>query len=185
VRIIGPPRDLSTGNLCRPGLQELATGLRDPPIAGRRRPPMIVAMTRAVDPARRRRTRLVVALTAALLLAAALAYTTFTAASNAVTPSQLLAKSSAGRSYQLTGKVAAHSVQRNGDNLRFAIRDRNGRGPAVRVVYNGSIPDPFREGREVIVIGHMVDGRFVAKRDSLITKCPSKFTTSTPSGRAT
>jgi cytochrome c-type biogenesis protein CcmE len=140
-------------------------------------------MTRAVDPARRRRIRLVAALSAALLLAGALAYTTFTAASDAVTPSQLLVKSSTGRTYQLTGKVANGSVRRSGENLRFAIRDRNGHGRTLPVVYRGTIPDPFREGREVIVTGQMVSGRFVAKRDSLITKCPSKFT-NTPSGRA-
>src|SRR4051795_8820345 len=139
-------------------------------------------MSRAADPARRRRIRLVAALSAALLLAGALAYTTFTAASDAVTPSQLLAKSSNGRNYQLTGKVAAGSVRRSGDNLRFKIRDRNGHGAALPVVYSGQIPDPFRDGREVIVSGQMVSGRFVAKRDSLITKCPSKFT-NTPSGR--
>src|SRR4051812_47804903 len=140
-------------------------------------------MTRAVDPARRRRIRLVAALSAALLLAGALAYTTFTAASDAVTPSQLLVKSSTGRTYQLTGKVADGSVRRSGDDLRFAIRDRSGHGRTLPVVYRGTIPDPFREGREVIVTGQMVSGRFVAKRDSLITKCPSKFT-NTPSGRA-
>jgi cytochrome c-type biogenesis protein CcmE len=37
------------------------------------------------------------------------------------------------------------------------------------------VPDPFREGREVIVTGQMDNGTFVAERDSLITKCPSKF----------
>ena len=139
-------------------------------------------MTRAVDPARRRRIRLVAALSAALLLAGALAYTTFTAASDAVTPSQLLAKSSSGRTYQLTGKVVNGSIRRNGDNLRFRIRDRSGKGGALPVVYAGQIPDPFRDGREVIVTGQVVSGRFMAKRDSLITKCPSKFT-NTPSGQ--
>ena len=38
------------------------------------------------------------------------------------------------------------------------------------------MPDPFREGREVIVSGELQDGTFVAERDSLVTKCPSKFT---------
>jgi cytochrome c-type biogenesis protein CcmE len=37
------------------------------------------------------------------------------------------------------------------------------------------VPDPFREGREVIVKGTMRDGLFVAEQDSLVTKCPSKF----------
>jgi cytochrome c-type biogenesis protein CcmE len=140
-------------------------------------------MPRGVDPTRRRRIRLVVALAAAVLLSGALAYTTFTAASDAVSPSQLLASSSPGRHYQLTGKVAAGSVHRQGDLLRFAVRDRNGRGPALPVVYRGTVPDPFRDGREVIVSGQMSAGQFVGTRDSLITKCPSKFTTAPPSGR--
>ena len=42
--------------------------------------------------------------------------------------------------------------------------------------YTGTVPDPFREGREVIVTGQLEDGTFVAERDSLVTKCPSKFT---------
>jgi len=144
--------------------------------------PIINPMTRAANPARRRRIRLVAALSAALLLAGALAYTTFTAASDAVSPSQLLAHSSSGRTYQLSGKVAAGTVKRNGDDLQFEIKDRNGRGQGLPVVYVGQIPDPFREGREVIVSGAVVGGVFVAKRDSLITKCPSKFKNA-PSGR--
>ncbi len=40
----------------------------------------------------------------------------------------------------------------------------------------GAVPDPFREGREVIVSGTLQAGTFVAERDSLVTKCPSKFT---------
>ncbi len=38
------------------------------------------------------------------------------------------------------------------------------------------MPDPFRDGREVIVSGELNRGTFVAERDSLVTKCPSKFT---------
>jgi cytochrome c-type biogenesis protein CcmE len=134
-------------------------------------------MPRATDPSRRRRIRLIVALTAALMLAAALAYTTFTAASDAVSPAQLLASATPGRSYQLTGKVKPGSVHRNANLLRFQVRDRSGRGPAVPVVYRGTVPDPFRDGREIIVSGHMAGGRFVGTKDSLITKCPSKFQT--------
>ena len=44
------------------------------------------------------------------------------------------------------------------------------------VTYTGVVPDPFREGREVIVSGELKNGTFVAERDSLVTKCPSKFT---------
>jgi cytochrome c-type biogenesis protein CcmE len=48
------------------------------------------------------------------------------------------------------------------------------------VTYTGTVPDPFRDGREVIVTGKLENGTFVGERDSLITKCPSKFTTTTP-----
>src|SRR5204863_8025030 len=128
-----------------------ATDLRKETVPPRRAVRTVVDMTRAVDPARRRRIRLVAALSAALLLAGALAYTTFTAASDAVTPSQLVASASPGRTYQLTGKVAMGSVQRQGNLLHFAVRDRNGHGRAVPVVYRGRLPDPFRQGREVLV----------------------------------
>jgi cytochrome c-type biogenesis protein CcmE len=129
-----------------------------------------------LDPARKRKIRLVVALSAAVLLASALIYTSFSSATEASTPSQLLKAGAApSRSIELTGKVAAGSVKHSGDTLRFAIRDRNGRGPAVPVVYTGIVPDPFRVGREVIVTGKLRDGTFVGERDSLVTKCPSKF----------
>ena len=124
-----------------------------------------------MDPARKRRLRLVVALGAALALAGALVYTSFSASTEASKPSQI----EEGRSYQLTGKVVKGSVDRSGDELRFRIRDRDGR-ESVPVRYAGVVPDPFREGREVIVSGELKEGTFVAERDSLVTKCPSKFT---------
>ena len=46
----------------------------------------------------------------------------------------------------------------------------------VPVVYTGTVPDPFKEGREVIVTVERQGGRYVGQRDSLITKCPSKYT---------
>ena len=128
-----------------------------------------------MDPSRKRRVRLVVALSAALILAGALVYTSFSASTEASTPSELVSSAEPGRSYELTGKVAADSVKRDGERLRFVIRDRKGPG-SVPVSYEGVVPDPFREGREVIVSGEMKNGTFVAERDSLVTKCPSKFT---------
>ena len=128
-----------------------------------------------MDPSRKRRVRLVVALTAAMLLAGALIYTSFSAATDAKQPSQLLVSSTAGRSYELTGKVVNGSIVRNGDSMRFAVRDRNGTGKALPVTYSGEVPDPFRGGREIIVKGTMKGGTFVGERDSLVTKCPSKF----------
>ena len=124
-----------------------------------------------MNPARKRKIRLVVALGAALCLAGLLVYTSFSASSEAAQPSELRE----GQSYDVTGKVVSDSVERRGDELRFEIRDRDGTA-SVPVVYTGVVPDPFREGREVIVSGELTRGRFVAERDSLVTKCPSKFT---------
>jgi len=128
-----------------------------------------------MDPARKRTVRLVVALSAALLLAGALAWTSFSASSEARTPAQL-AHAAAGERYQLTGKVADGTYVRKGEVHTFRVRERAG-SASVPVVYRGSVPDPFREGREVIVtVEKGADGTFVGERDSLITKCPSKFT---------
>jgi cytochrome c-type biogenesis protein CcmE len=126
-----------------------------------------------MHPRRKRRVRLVVALTAAILLATALAYTSFSAASDAVDASRLAAVAVPGRSYQLTGKVAP-GYRRDGDVLLFRVRGRAG-GGSVAVRYTGAVPDPFRAGREVIVTVREQDGVFVGERDSLVTKCPSKF----------
>ena len=128
-----------------------------------------------MDPSRKRKLRLIVALSAALILAGALVYTSFSASTEASTPSELKSSAEPGRSYELTGKVAKGSVKREDDRLRFVIRDRDGTG-SVPVSYEGVVPDPFREGREVIVSGELEKGTFVAERDSLVTKCPSKFT---------
>ncbi len=133
-----------------------------------------------MNPARKRRIRLVVALSAALLLASALIYTSFSASSEAVTPSRLQAKADSGRAYQLTGKVADGSVNDIPGGKTFRVRDRNGTA-SVPVRYVGAVPDPFREGREVIVTVRKEGNVFVGERDSLVTKCPSKFSDKPPS----
>jgi cytochrome c-type biogenesis protein CcmE len=127
-----------------------------------------------VPPARKRRIRLVVALSAAVLLACALVYTSLLSSSESVTPSDLTA-AKAGTSYTLTGKVVDGSVRTTDGGVDFRVRDRKG-STSVPVSYNGAIPDPFREGREVIITVRKQGTTFVGERDSLVTKCPSKFT---------
>jgi cytochrome c-type biogenesis protein CcmE len=135
-----------------------------------------------MNPARKRTVRLVVALSAAVLLASALIYTSFSAASPALTPSQLVHQAQIGRTYQVTGTVVQGSVRREGGVLDFSVEDRAG-GTAIPLAYTGTVPDPFREGREVIVTVEKRGGRFVGERNSLITKCPSKYKTAPPSER--
>ncbi len=127
-----------------------------------------------MNPARKRKIRLVVALSAAVLLATALVVTSFSASSEAVSPSEL-SSAQVGVPYQLTGKVEDGSVKTTSDGVDFRVRDRNG-SASVPVTYSGAVPDPFREGREVIITVRKQGGTFVGERDTLITKCPSKFT---------
>ena len=127
-----------------------------------------------------RRTRMVVALSAALLLAGALLWASFTASSEAIGPGALARSSAHGRSYQLTGKVVP-GYHREGRTLVFGVRDRSGPG-SVTVRYRGTVPDPFRAGREVLVTVRRSGTAWVGERDSLVTKCPSKFAAQ-PAGR--
>jgi cytochrome c-type biogenesis protein CcmE len=133
-----------------------------------------------MNPARKRTVRLVVALSAAVILASALIYTSFSAASPALTPSQLVREVQPGRSYEVTGTVVQGSVHRVGEVLDFSVEDRVG-GTVIPLSYTGTVPDPFREGREVIVTVQKQGGGYVGERNSLITKCPSKYKTAPPS----
>jgi cytochrome c-type biogenesis protein CcmE len=131
-----------------------------------------------VDPQRKRKIRLVVALSVAVLLAAALVYTSFSAASEAKEPSQLLS-AAPGTTYDMTGKVVPGSIRHDGQELRFRVADReDGDGESIPVTYSGTVPDPFRGGREIVLTGEVEHGTFIGEPDTLVTKCPSKFTTS-------
>jgi cytochrome c-type biogenesis protein CcmE len=129
-----------------------------------------------VDPQRKRKIRLVVALSTAVLLAVALIYTSFSASTEAKEPSEILS-AAPGTTYEMTGKVVDGSIQREGNGIVFRVVDRDGKGQALPVTYRGTVPDPFRGGREIVLTGALEDGAFVGEPETLITKCPSKFTT--------
>ena len=78
----------------------------------------------------------------------------------------------ATKTVQLTGTVVSASGR--GNPMRFVLADY-GTPERVAVAYSGSVPDAFKVGRSVIVTGRMDGGTFVAQRDSLLTKCPSKY----------
>ena len=136
-----------------------------------------------MDPSRKRTVRLIVALSAALLLASALVYTSFTASTEAKSTSQLLASIETGRSYELVGKVVDGSWTRDGSTHVFKVRDREGH-VSVPVRYPSAVPDAFREGREIVVTVRKQGDVYAGEKDSLITKCPSKFTTEAPGQRS-
>jgi len=127
-----------------------------------------------MDPSRKRKIRLITSLSAAVLLAAALVYFSFSGSAEAVSPTKLLASATPGKSYSLTGKVVDGSIRKRGATTDFRVRDRNGRA-SVPVSYTGAVPDPFRDGREIIVKVRKQGAAFVGEKDSLVTKCPSKY----------
>ena len=119
--------------------------------------------------------RLVVALSVAAVLAVFLLYTSIAGGGTpSIKPSEL-----AGQ----TGVVTLVGVVQPGytgdsyaGGLRFRLRDRDGGPGGITVVYKGSLSDQFKATREVSVKGELRNGVFVAKKDSLVTKCPSKYT---------
>ena len=117
--------------------------------------------------------RLVVALSVAAVLAVFLLYTSFAGgATESLRPSQLEGQEG---EIQLAGIVVGPVTgDARGSGLRFTLKDFD--GPAkVAVVYTGSVPDLFKIGRHVYLRGELENGVFVGKKDSLVTKCPSKY----------
>lgn len=117
--------------------------------------------------------RLVIALSVAVVLAVFLLYTSFAGgATDSLRPSQLAGHDG---EVQLAGVVVGPITgDARGSGLRFELQDFD--GPAkVPVLYTGSVPDLFKEGRHVYLRGQLESGVFVGKADSLVTKCPSKY----------
>jgi cytochrome c-type biogenesis protein CcmE len=124
--------------------------------------------------AKRSPVRLIVALSVAAVLAVFLLYTSIAGGGTpTVQPSELAGKT--GR-VSLVGRVVGQPAgDAHAGGLRFRLRDVEGT-KTVRVVYRGSVPDLFRSGRDIVVDGRLRSGTFVAVPDTLVTKCPSKYT---------
>lgn len=128
-----------------------------------------------MNPARKRKVRLIVALTAAVILSGALVMTTVSASVPELKPSEALAQAQPGETYKVTGKVVDGSIRRqSGTTISFRVRDLEGTA-SIPVTYTGAVPDPFRDGREIGIRVQKDGATFVGEKDSLITKCPSKF----------
>ena len=127
------------------------------------------------------RPRLVIALGVASLLSVFLVYTALAGSSTLlVSVEQLSANqdNAKSRTVQLTGtavRCQGGACSQLDAPFVFTLKD-DGSDRTVPVRYSGgSVPDAFKEGRHVIVTGKLVDGTFVAQPDSLVTKCPSKY----------
>jgi cytochrome c-type biogenesis protein CcmE len=120
--------------------------------------------------------RLVVALSVAAVLAVFLLYTSIAGGGTpSIQPSELRGQTGV---VSLAGRVLpGYEGDSYGKGLRFELKDiKGGSQRTVEVLYTGSVSDQFRAGREVSVKGRLQNGTFVAVKDSLVTKCPSKYT---------
>ena len=124
---------------------------------------------------RRSPARLVIALSVAAALAVFVIYTAVAGAGvPQIQPSELAQQHG---QVLLVGKVVnARGDAHSSGGLHFTLRDVNdAKSVRADVVYHGTVPDLFHAGREVVVTGALQNGTFVAQRDSLSTKCPSKY----------
>jgi cytochrome c-type biogenesis protein CcmE len=121
-----------------------------------------------------RSARLVVALSVAAVLAVFLLYVSIAGGRTAqFKPSELAGhKGSVSLVGKVVGPVRGAGYSKQG--LRFRVGDIGGTA-TVPVVYHGSVPDQFKLGRHVVLTGRYTNGTFVAKPDTLVTKCPSKY----------
>jgi cytochrome c-type biogenesis protein CcmE len=123
--------------------------------------------------------RLIVALGVAAVLAVFLLYTAVAGHSTpTLTPSQV-----ANHRGQLAvvGVVVAplRGDSHSAAGLRFGLKNIDGKGGVVPVVYRGENPPPlFKVGRNVVVSGSYAHGRLAG--DNVVTKCPSKYTATKP-----
>jgi len=127
--------------------------------------------------------RLIIALSIAAVLAIFLLYTSIAGGGTpSVRPSQLAGQTG---TLSLVGHVVGTPAgDAHAGGLRFRLRDvQNPKGPTVLVVYTGAVPDLFATGRDIVVQGKLVNGTFVATPDSMVTKCPSKYTATKPAGQ--
>jgi cytochrome c-type biogenesis protein CcmE len=92
-----------------------------------------------------------------------------------VSPSQIVShEETRTQRFRLGGLVERGSLVRDGDGrtVRFIVTDERA---SVPVVYNGALPDLFREGSGVVAQGTLAaDGRFHA--DEVLAKHDEKYT---------
>jgi cytochrome c-type biogenesis protein CcmE len=84
-----------------------------------------------------------------------------------------------GPFFKVHGFVAHGSAMRGGDKLRFTLEEN---GSHVDVETTAVVPDAFREGAEVVVVGHLrraggMSSEFVFVADEVNAKCPSTYQT--------
>ena len=76
-------------------------------------------------------------------------------------PTQISANEApANRTFRIGGLVQEGSVKRDGVKVNFVVTDT---AKTVPVIYEGILPDLFKEGKGVVAQGQLKDGVFVAR----------------------
>ena len=126
----------------------------------------------------RSRLRFLIAIGCAVALGGWMLATSFGGLETYASPSKV----TAGETYRLNGLVGpgapieASAEALSQEGLTFWVVDKKVSSSRIKVLYRGKVPDAFRSGRELVVTGKREGNVFVARRDSMITLCPSKFT---------
>ena len=125
---------------------------------------------------RRSPARLVIALSVAAALAVFILYTSIAGAGTPQIQASELHRY-VNQPVTLVGKVVTtHGDAHSDAGMRFVLRNVKADARArADVVYHGTVPDLYKVGREVVVTGKYENGVFHADRNSLSTKCPSKY----------
>ena len=134
-------------------------------------------------PMRGSNVRLIVALIVASTLGAALLYTTVLGGTvDVVQVRQLLAKQASSGEVRLNGTVVSHEGDAGSPSgLRIELADNAayshdpGTNRMITFTYHGSVPSAFRDGRAILIDGKVNGSSFSARNDTLSTKCPSKY----------
>ena len=127
--------------------------------------------------------RLIVSLVVASTLGAALLYTTVLGGTvDVVQVQQLLAQKAKTGEVRLNGTVVSHegdAASAAGLHIQLADNSAYTRDAAtaksILIVYHGTVPSAFRDGRAILIDGQVKGKTFDARNDSLSTKCPSKY----------
>ncbi|EGU49079.1 cytochrome c-type biogenesis protein CcmE [Vibrio ichthyoenteri ATCC 700023] len=75
-------------------------------------------------------------------------------------------KPTVGQRLRIGGMVAVGSVRRDPESLRVSF-DLHDVGPMVTVVYDGILPDLFREGQGIVAQGVLVDATTIEAHEVL------------------
>ncbi len=115
-----------------------------------------------------------------IVIIAATAFLSAGTTATVMTVEQAASPAAQGKRVQVEGTVVDNSFAIDGDTLTFAIMDEKSESgaPELRVLYDKGVAATFGNGVIAICTG-IVDDQGVLQASELVTKCPSKYETST------